>query len=192
MCISKFYYYQMTHEWNSTYFDQYTCCLTFIIRLITNPCVTPALTLTLTHYSDVIMSTVESQITSLTIVYSTVYSDQRKTSKLCVTGLCEVNSLVATEFPKQRASNKENVSIWRGNHVNIDNSVDSIAFVRCYVKIFILCIYTYQFTKQSVQWSRVENGFHMQKHKCMKLMYKTQTSQEITCYVNISLTPHTL
>ena len=32
------------------------------------------------HYNDVIMSTVASQITSLTIVYSTVYSgaDQRK------------------------------------------------------------------------------------------------------------------
>ena len=32
------------------------------------------------HYSDVIMSTIASQITSLTIVYSTVYSDadQRK------------------------------------------------------------------------------------------------------------------
>ena len=34
----------------------------------------------LLHYSDVIMSTIASQITSLTIVYSTVYSgaDQRK------------------------------------------------------------------------------------------------------------------
>ena len=33
-----------------------------------------------THYNDVMMSTVASQITSLTIVYSTVYSgaDQRK------------------------------------------------------------------------------------------------------------------
>ena len=32
------------------------------------------------NYSDIIMGTVESQITSLTIVYSTVYSDadQRK------------------------------------------------------------------------------------------------------------------
>ena len=162
----------MTHEWNSTYFDQYTCNLTVIIRLVTNPCVTPALTLTLTHDSDVIMSTMAFQITSLTIVYSTVYSDQRKTSKLCVTGLCEANSLVASEFPKQRASITENVSIWRGYHANIDNSVASITSVRCYVpKIFNLCVYTYQFTKQSVQWLRLENGFHMQKHKCMTLMY---------------------
>ena len=35
----------------------------------------------------------------------------KKTSKLCVTGLCEGNSPVTGEFPAQRASNAENVSI---------------------------------------------------------------------------------
>ena len=42
------------------------------------------------HYNDVIMSALVSQITSLTIVYSIVYSRRRskKTSKLRVTGLC--------------------------------------------------------------------------------------------------------
>ena len=42
------------------------------------------------HYNDVIMTTIASQITSLTVVYSTVYSEGRskKTSKLRVTGLC--------------------------------------------------------------------------------------------------------
>ena len=57
-----------------------------------------------------------SQITSLTIVYSTVYSgaDQRKASKLCVTGLCAGNSPGTGEFPAQMASNAENISIrWR-------------------------------------------------------------------------------
>ena len=40
------------------------------------------------HCSDVIMGAIASQITSLTIVYTTVYSgaDQRKISKLCITG----------------------------------------------------------------------------------------------------------
>ena len=39
------------------------------------------------------MGTVASQITSLTIIYSTVYSDtDKKTSKLHVTGLCAGNS----------------------------------------------------------------------------------------------------
>ena len=36
----------------------------------------------------------------------------KKTSKLCVTCLCEGNSPATGEFPSQRASNAENVSIW--------------------------------------------------------------------------------
>ena len=65
------------------------------------------------HYNDVIMSSMASQITSLTSVHSTVYSRCRskKTSKLRVTGLCAGNSPVAGEFPAQRSSNAENVSI---------------------------------------------------------------------------------
>ena len=60
-----------------------------------------------------------SQITSLTIVYSNIYSRHRskKTSKLQVTGLCEGNSPVTGEFPAQGASNTENVSIWWRHHV---------------------------------------------------------------------------
>ena len=47
------------------------------------------------------MGVMASKITSLTIVYSTVYS-----------GLCAGNSPVTGEFPAQMASNAENVSIW--------------------------------------------------------------------------------
>ena len=36
----------------------------------------------------------------------------KKTSKLRITGLCAGNSPVTGEFPTQRASNAENVSIW--------------------------------------------------------------------------------
>ena len=70
------------------------------------------------HYNDVIMRAMASQITSLTIVYSTVYSRRRskKTSKLRVTGLCDGNSPVTCEFPAQMASNAENVSIWWRRH----------------------------------------------------------------------------
>ena len=39
-----------------------------------------------------------------------------KTSKLRVTGLCRGNSPVTSEFPAQRASNAENVSIWWRHH----------------------------------------------------------------------------
>ena len=41
----------------------------------------------------------------------------KKTSKLCVTGLCARNSPVTGEIPAQRASNAENASIWWRHHV---------------------------------------------------------------------------
>ena len=61
------------------------------------------------HNDDVIMSTMASQIISLTIVHATVYSWRRskKTPKLRVTGLCDGNSPVTGKFPAQRASNAE-------------------------------------------------------------------------------------
>ena len=40
----------------------------------------------------------------------------KKTSKLRVTGLCAGNTPVTGEFPTQRASNAENVSIWWRHH----------------------------------------------------------------------------
>ena len=41
----------------------------------------------------------------------------KKTSKLCVTGLCAGNSPETGEFPAQMASNAEDVSIWWRHHV---------------------------------------------------------------------------
>ena len=71
------------------------------------------------HYSDFIMSMMASQITSISMVCSTVLFRHRskKTSKLHVTSLCEGNSPVTSEFPSQRASNGENVSVWWCHHV---------------------------------------------------------------------------
>ena len=43
----------------------------------------------------------------------------KKTSKLRVTGLYEGNSPVTGEFPAQRASNAENVSIWWRHHESL-------------------------------------------------------------------------
>ena len=68
------------------------------------------------------MSAMSSQITSLRIVYSSVYSMRRsrKTSKDRVTGFCEGNTPVTGEFPAQSASNAENVSIWWRHHSDKD------------------------------------------------------------------------
>ena len=68
------------------------------------------------------MGATASQLTSLTIVFSTVYADRRrrskKTSKLRVTGLCAGNSPGTGEFPAQMASNAENVFILWRHHLN--------------------------------------------------------------------------
>ena len=71
------------------------------------------------HHNGVIMRAMASEITSLATVYSTVYSRRRykKIPKLRVSGLCEGNSLVTGEFPAQRSSDVENVSIWWRHHV---------------------------------------------------------------------------
>ena len=68
------------------------------------------------HYSDVIMSAMASQITSLVIVYPTVYSgaDQRKHQSLA-----SLASLTG-EFPAQRANNAENVPMWWRHHAARD------------------------------------------------------------------------
>ena len=64
------------------------------------------------YYNCVIMSTMASQIASLTSVYSTFYSgaDQRKYQSPA--------SPVTGEFPAQKARNEENVSIWWSHHVH--------------------------------------------------------------------------
>ena len=68
------------------------------------------------HYNDIIMNMIASQITSLTIVYSTVYSgaDQRKQQRPASLAFVGGNSPGTGEFPAQKANNAENVSIsWR-------------------------------------------------------------------------------
>ena len=82
-------------------------------------------------YNDDIMRAMASQITSLAIVWSTVYSgaDQKKTSKLRVIGLCAGKSPVTGEFSAPRASNAENVSIWWRHHID---TVYSIIHAQCF------------------------------------------------------------
>ena len=74
--------------------------------------------LQLSHYSDVIMGTTASQITSFTFVLSTVYSgtDERKHQSSASLAFVRGNSPVTDEFPAQMASNMENASIWWCHH----------------------------------------------------------------------------
>ena len=70
------------------------------------------------HYTDVIISAMAFQITSLTIVNSTVYSgaDQRKHQSSASLAFYAGNSPVTGEFPAQKVPNAENVSIWWRHH----------------------------------------------------------------------------
>ena len=61
------------------------------------------------YYNDVIMGAVSS-LNRLFRCWS------KKTSKLRVIGLCAGNSPVTGDFPAQRTSNAENVSIWWRHH----------------------------------------------------------------------------
>ena len=69
------------------------------------------------HYDDVIMTTIASQVTSLTVVYSIVYSDADERKHQSSASLAFVWGIHRTgEFPAQRASYAENVSIWWRHH----------------------------------------------------------------------------
>ena len=70
------------------------------------------------HYSDVIMGTMVSQITSLTIVYSTIYSgaDQRKHQSSTSLAFLWGTHRWPVNSPVQMTHNVENVSIWWCHH----------------------------------------------------------------------------
>ena len=85
--------------------------------------------LTDNHYNDVIMSAMVSQITGVSIVYLTVYSGAdhiRHQSFASLAFLSVGNSPVTGKFPAQRASNVENVSIWRRYHEVVIGSVNGL------------------------------------------------------------------
>ena len=101
------------------------------------------------HYNSVIMGAMASQITSLTIVYSTVFFFQaqiKEKTKLRVSGLCAGNSPVTGEFPAQMASYAENVSIWRRHHVIIALSVYMLCPVCCDKRGNGICTHTHTHT----------------------------------------------
>ena len=71
----------------------------------------------------------------------------KKTSKLRVTGLCAGNSPAAGEFPAQRASNAENVSIWWRHHgwwctLQAHIRVAWLRWVTAVSKRYLICIIT--------------------------------------------------
>ena len=70
------------------------------------------------HYDEVTMSAMASQITSLTIVYSTVYSDPDQRKHQSSASLAFERGIHrGPVYSAQMASNAENVSIWWRHHL---------------------------------------------------------------------------
>ena len=84
------------------------------------------------------MGAMASQITSLTIVYSTfIRAPIKENIKIPRHWPCAGNSPVTGEFPVQKASNAENVYIWWRHHVYQGHIYDLWAHNQILVKIRI-------------------------------------------------------
>ena len=107
---------QMKYHWNVFLrFNWYWFSIDLSNGLVPNRCQTIAWSNVYQYcYSDVIMSTMVSQITGISIVCWTACSgtDQRNHQSLLLLALCEGNPPVTGGFPSQRASITENVFIW--------------------------------------------------------------------------------
>ena len=70
------------------------------------------------HYNDVINERdgISNHLPHDCLLNCLFRHRSKKASKLHITGLCEGNSPVTSEFPAQRASNAKNVSIWSRHH----------------------------------------------------------------------------
>ena len=84
------------------------------------------------------MGAIASQITSLTIVYSTVYSDADQRKHQNPASLAFVRE--TDEFPAQMASNAENVSIWWRHHESIQKP-----------RRFMGCMKQFAYTKEGLR-----------------------------------------
>ena len=108
------------------------------------------------HYGDVIMSTIAFQITSLTIVYSTVYSgaDQRKHQNSASLALC--GEFTGDRWiPRTNGQLRENVSIW-WRHCGIIISRGKVLSSRTYDKCLLprIC----HISSNSWHFTQKENG----------------------------------
>ena len=85
----------------------------------------------------------------------------KKTSKLRATGLCAGNSPETSEFPAQRASNAENVSIWWRHHYPPDAA-----------RNYSCCHSTRAKSHLSV-WLAVDHGSHLRVRVAVSITVQT-------------------
>ena len=130
------------------------------------------------HNNDVIMNAMASQITGVSIVYPTVcLGADHKKSKLCVTGLFKGNSPVTDEFPTQRVSNAENVSIWWRHHVMGSGHLNLTRLYR-----IISCIISCDLPCLRIPKALQQNMFHSVSALFLALLfhYMSSTNYHVT------------
>ena len=116
----------------------------------------------------------------------------KKTSKLRVTGLCAGNSPVTGEFPAQRASNAENVSIWWRHHEHTESiyiiadqyATGNIYTLHIVFQITIAYLYLHMkiwhwnaFRITGPLWGESAGGFPSQRPvMCLALMFPSMSA----------------
>ena len=91
----------------------------------------------------------------------------KKTSKLRVTGLWKENSPVTGEFPAQRASNAENVSIWWHHHIQLlmgDNPMSCI----CTLSYDVSMLHFTNYRVNTIRVKRVTVPLKFDCYQCFK------------------------
>ena len=95
----------------------------------------------LVHYNDVIMNAMASQITSLTIVYSTVYSgaDQRKHHSSASLAFVRGIHRWPVNSPHKWPVSRKNVAIWWRHHIQFMNFPfrKCACCVSCHIRILV-------------------------------------------------------
>ena len=103
----------------------------------------------------------------------------KKTSKLCVTGLCAGNSPGTVEFPAQMASNAENVSIWWRHHVFQDIGLLSPYTTVTLATWILLSIY-YKKKTYLINWTMTSHQRHgVSNHWQLDCSFKSLNNNEI-------------
>ena len=92
----------------------------------------------------------------------------KKTSKLRVTGLSAGNSPGTDEFPAQRASNAENISIWWRHHVNVYLGSFRMKVER-FIEITYQSVFVAQIQTACFHWSVIPLYTPLNKGKCINI-----------------------
>ena len=140
------------------------------------------------HYNDVILGAKASQITSLTLVYSTVYQTQIKEHITAPSHWPLCGEFTGDDdFIAQMASSAENVSIWWRNHDNCWSATFT------HVAVLNVCNISANVTSSHIDWAHTKNNpcihiYTLLKENLQKepkyFLYTYNNATNYRCYMN--------